>query len=401
MLEVAIGMIMVYLMVSLVCTAANEALASALSWRAHNLKEGIRNLLDGDRTKTEGTRNPLDRDPTKTEGIGSPLYREPSQDTAGASWTQQLYDHPLIKGLYKKGNGPSYIPSRTFALALTDLVLPKELTTGASTATADQLRTAVGASPAPDHIKQVFRLMINEAERSSVTGKMLQLQGVVDLQKLDTLLNQTHQHIEIWFNQSMERVSGWYKRKIQAVTITIAAIVTVGLNVDSVSIAQRLARDSTLRSAIVSQAERMVQQPPPSVVVNTTPPAPQTVEGAPPVVPPAPPTSPVQDTSASVKELKNTIAELNALGLPLGWPDQGDRSGPSWFFLKLMGLLLTAGAASLGAPFWFDVLNKFMSVRAAGKAPEEAPKSPKQIPVPAPPGRPEGAAAPPDADKDK
>ena len=46
-LEVGIGMILVYLMVSLVCTAANEALASVLGWRAKNLKEGIRNLLDG------------------------------------------------------------------------------------------------------------------------------------------------------------------------------------------------------------------------------------------------------------------------------------------------------------------------------------------------------------------
>jgi hypothetical protein len=147
------------------------------------------------------------------------------------------------------------------------------------------------------------------------------------------------------------------------------------------------------------------------VIVSTTPPAPQGVAapvaaGAEPgagtqpgttITPPAgaapPVTSPVQETSARVKELKSTITELNALGLPLGWPDQGDRSGASWVLLKVMGLLLTAGAASLGAPFWFDVLNRFMSVRAAGKAPEESPKAPKQIPVPAPPGRPQGPAA--------
>ncbi len=53
-----------------------------------------------------------------------------------------------------------------------------------------------------------------------------------------------------------------------------------------------------------------------------------------------------------------------------------------WYLTKIFGLLLTAGAASLGAPFWFDVLNKIITIRSAGKAPEESPKSPKDIPRP-------------------
>jgi hypothetical protein len=50
-------------------------------------------------------------------------------------------------------------------------------------------------------------------------------------------------------------------------------------------------------------------------------------------------------------------------------------TGPSW--VKLIGLLLTALAISLGAPFWFDLLNKVISIRAAGRSPEERPKSPE------------------------
>ena len=53
-----------------------------------------------------------------------------------------------------------------------------------------------------------------------------------------------------------------------------------------------------------------------------------------------------------------------------------------WYLTKIFGLLLTAGAASLGAPFWFDVLNKIITIRSAGKAPEESSKSPKDIPRP-------------------
>ena len=50
-------------------------------------------------------------------------------------------------------------------------------------------------------------------------------------------------------------------------------------------------------------------------------------------------------------------------------------TAPTW--VKLIGLLLTALAISLGAPFWFDLLNKVISIRAAGRSPEEKPKSPE------------------------
>ena len=107
-----------------------------------------------------------------------------------------------------------------------------------------------------------------------------------------------------------------------------------------------------------------------------------------------PAATPSQDTSAHVQLLQDRIQELKSVGIPLGWPDpDGPPTGPSWFLLKVMGLLLTAGAASLGAPFWFDMLNRFMSIRSAGKAPEETPKAPKQIPLPALPGAPEGPPA--------
>jgi hypothetical protein len=66
--------------------------------------------------------------------------------------------------------------------------------------------------------------------------------------------------------------------------------------------------------------------------------------------------------------------------LPIGWVKGG--FGPTTIF----GWVITALAASLGAPFWFDLLNKFINVRASGKPPEEEPKSPKEVPEPAQPG---------------
>ena len=45
--------------------------------------------------------------------------------------------------------------------------------------------------------------------------------------------------------------------------------------------------------------------------------------------------------------------------------------GGMWL-LKVGGLLITGLAVSLGAPFWFDTLNRFMNIRNAGRAPDES-----------------------------
>jgi hypothetical protein len=76
------------------------------------------------------------------------------------------------------------------------------------------------------------------------------------------------------------------------------------------------------------------------------------------------------------------LQNVGALGLPLGWSADDPRTMPSWGFMvwlsKVSGWLLTAVAISLGAPFWFDLLSKFMIVRSTvkprEKSPEEAPR---------------------------
>ena len=88
-LEVIIGMLFVYLLLSLLCSAIGEYLEAKWNNRAKLLKKGIELLLN---------------------------------DTTGPSTTdlaKQLYAHGLIRPLYRDEKMlPSYIPSRTFALAL-------------------------------------------------------------------------------------------------------------------------------------------------------------------------------------------------------------------------------------------------------------------------------------------
>src|SRR5206468_4735615 len=163
--------------------------------------------------------------------------------------------------------------------------------------------------------------------------------------KLDMTLNSLRVQLEIWFNSTMERVSGWYKRKTQALQLALAlSIVALG-NVDSVRIARSLSGvNSPLRDSIEDAAHSFVEK-------NLQQEDPQ-------------------------KQLTAATEAIGNLALPIGWVHGG--FGPT----TALGWLLTALAASLRAPFWFDLLNRFVNVRASGKAPKEEPKSPKEVPTP-------------------
>jgi len=90
-LDTAIGLIFVYLVISLIVSAANELLAAVFRLRAQNLFLGIRELL---------------------------------QDPSATGLVSRFYEHPLIEALAAQDKKPSYIPSRTFALTLLDIVSP-------------------------------------------------------------------------------------------------------------------------------------------------------------------------------------------------------------------------------------------------------------------------------------
>ena len=361
-LEVAIGLAFTYLLLSLIVTATNELFAAWFKRRAWMLHKGIVNLLDH------------------------------------PAIAQQLFDHPLIRSLYETkgvlsrvpgmrrlvGRGPSYIPAHTFAETLLDIVYRDN---------ALSIDTNAGLGKA-------LNVLLKEAGNDREKFK---------------------KRIEMWFSDSMERVSGWYKRHSQVVSVIWAVIITVALNADTLVITRALWSDPLLRQSVVTRAEQWVRDHPPAAAGDE----PQPSDAAPP--PPLPPYEQADlDFRDASAEFRAAMADLDALQLPIGWrpapPPSGDEdvaedgaaagritrsddyaSWPSgsvfalsswgrWsatVYHHLFGWLLTVVAISLGAPFWFDVLNKIVSIRSAGKAPEEKQKSPKKVPEPREPGAPE------------
>src|SRR3982751_2938031 len=120
-LEVAIGLVLVYLLLSLICSAINEGIETFLHRRAADLARGVRELL------VPSGAAPTDKWGTtgKVAGAATPAtapHEDPARDMV-----ERLYSHPLVSSLFpgkydrtNTGNLPAYIPSRNFALALLD-----------------------------------------------------------------------------------------------------------------------------------------------------------------------------------------------------------------------------------------------------------------------------------------
>jgi hypothetical protein len=176
-------------------------------------------------------------------------------------------------------------------------------------------------------------------------------------------------NLQHWFDSAMDRVSGWYKRRSQRIVFVLGLLTAVGLNVNTITIAQSLSTSAALRQAVIAQA--------------------QTMENA---VAPCASGAPCDLTPSGA------VQEMSRTDVPIGWNDTAISAllAPTklysclgWFEI-ITGYLLTAFAVTLGAPFWFDVLNRLMVIRATVKPAEKSPEEASQDPQPE-----DNAASPP------
>jgi hypothetical protein len=364
-LEVAIGLIFVFLLASLVCTAVQEGLESLLRRRSAFLKKAMAELLVG----PGGV--PAQAADAGGQAPQAPTTAAPDGKTAqGEEWLHQFYQHPLISSLYlgkydrdKASKGPSYIPSAAFAAALIDLVCREgaaavrsraeaEARKGAATPAQVEAAGAAAAAPfkfdAADPRGSLGKCLDQLPEgylKSSLTALLLQAGGS---------LAEVTASLERWFNHSMDRVAGNYKRYAQLMILLIAAVVTFSLNLNVVVLARQMMNDSVLRHAIVAQAEAYGKEGPAGV-------------------PPAGGAASASSTNSLTQRIQETTAAVQGLGLPIGW-ERFTRPASTWEWITVTGgWLATLFAISLGAPFWFDTLNKVVEVRAA-LSPEAAQK---------------------------
>lgn len=407
-LDVAIGLVFIYLLLSLICSALTEAVEGFLKQRGKTLARGLLELFGGDGQNVEFLRtfykNPLIYGLYKGDlNITTKTKADNTQQAAvQQTTTQQVAAQPNVK-LKVKGSSPSYIPPKTFALALVNQILD-----GKPIDTAN-LKASIDDTNLTTNLKEALKTLVGAAGND---------------------LNLALKNIEDWYSDMGERASGWYKRYAQLVAFAIAFFITVGGNFDTFSIAKSLMVDDKLRDSMVKAADQYSKANLPLIVNNLEVKAANTDKN-------------IEELSKSIEELNKEISELkpeqeeeikkkkealedkqteraskqaeaeatteelkicnndpancyqvqmdqlsklSSLGLPIGWntgdtrtqfPYSPNTSSP---LEKLFGLFITAIAVSLGAPFWFDVLNKFMNFRATLKPKSEEGQANKNAP---------------------
>ncbi len=315
-LEVAIGLILIYLLLSLIASAIQEAIESFIKFRGVHLERGIRELLG---------------------------------DGKGIGLARSFYEHPLICSLYRGsytppgvdghrrrgGNLPNYIPARNFAVALIDIATRgHDLGPYAVHQTSPRLNEA-GLRASVQRIPNIF-----------VQRAML---SAIDHARGDLALVQ--KNLEAWYDSAMDRVSGSYKRRVQRWLFGIGIGITLILNVNTLTIADYLATEPAARTALVSRAQEILHDSTYRQLVD--------------------------DSVVTRVAGRAVYDDLQSLSLPIGWDRRipappGERVG--YWVRQFAGLFLTALAITLGAPFWFDLLNKVMVIRSTVKPREKSPE---------------------------
>jgi len=176
--------------------------------------------------------------------------------------------------------------------------------------------------------------------------------------------------LEQWFDHGMDRASGWYKRKSQALMLPIALVLAVSMNVDSIQLASSLWQNTAQREAIVAMAANYKLLPTNAVLASEQ--ETNAKNKAQPAVSQS--ASDVKGIKPVIVDAKAVVTELEQLALPIGW-HEGQSLCEAVKSSALFGWLITACFVSLGAPFWFNTLGKALSLRAAGNKPPKGKSS--------------------------
>lgn len=433
LVNLAVGLILVWLFLSLVVMQIQEWLVGRYHLRSKMLAGTIENMLGGGLAK-------------------------------------QFYEHPIIRSLSAGKDGaaqPSYIPSQQFAAVVLDLIqalgsepaflhqqilnlcqtLEKKKQSKTRKAALPRLRTllslletsAGGKSPvsvqpgfewaltelqkiaadfpplAPeiqgleDGHRRVMESLGQEPGTSSTAEGLIRKTraGLAALGILDAVLAKSlrvifsgldqyagqpenaltlsRQSLQNWFDSAMERLNGRYKRRAVSLSFLIGFTLAALINIDSVLLGGFLWRQAYIADAIANQAQSLL-------------------------------TSAARDPSqlSAAGQLALVQSHLAGYNLPVGWiglpvaPDADltlnglrkvcsltseSASAVRGFFvagqcfplinsprssdylgwlLKLLGCVVTGAAAAQGAPFWFDILARLINVRSSGVKPSPA-----------------------------
>jgi hypothetical protein len=168
--------------------------------------------------------------------------------------------------------------------------------------------------------------------------------------------------IHTWFDQSIDRTAQRFTASTRVITFAAGLIVAVVLQVNTLSVANRLAADDRMREAFVNEATELQKK---QLVQNQ-----QTN---------ASPTADKKDPDTQNSEIEQQyrafLVEQGIIRFPTSrkeWVDGFE----NW--TNMTGILVTALLLSLGAPFWYNMLGKLLQLRSVLAFKDDAQRDERQ-----------------------
>jgi hypothetical protein len=384
-IDLVIGLAFIFGVTAALSSAITELIARFLGLRGAYLLQGLSELLDTGQVTTalgnapaeyaamtdfmtkKMSGNPPVEEPQSATGalLGSPILKSqgmvgqisgrdltltPANPAPAAAPAGSAARPAALPVISSQGRGrllsrarqlrslPSYISGSSFADAVIDMIVPD----AQQETTMQTVRQGVGNLPdSLPALKQPLQALVKDAGDD---------------------IDRFRASVEKWYDDHMDRVSGWYKRRVAKITLVAGAILVLLLNINTVTIGRTLYNDSTVRAAVSSVAAKSASCP----------------------------------AGQEQTCLANLDAQLRAAaqaGLPLGWgtvpdcaasastcnwPDQrgilSRHGGSGWLLaLVVVGFLITVIALVPGARFWFDLLAKLGTLRSTGPKPAAQP----------------------------
>jgi hypothetical protein len=319
-LETAIGLALLFFVLAALASGIVENISRLLRKRARDLERTIGKMLS-DNAAIQAAATAA-RDDATAAGASGSVARKASDAAAQAAADRAMaaalaafkstvvYHSANVaasvgRRWYRTDVGPAYLSAKSFAEAIAQL-------------SPDDLRT----------MNPWLAKVVLQGEHLAAEGAELSLEA--------------RAKIENWYDETMARLGGAYKRWATAVLFVVGLGLAVAGNVSAVHATQTIWQQPAVRAAAVDAAEQVAQK-------SATP---------------------------DVRSAVTSVEGLGGLGVPVGWEQGTHWNQPVWVVTHLVGWLITALLLMLGAPFWFDALSRLVSLRATGTRPPPAAQDP-------------------------
>ena len=405
-IQVVAGVIFVFILLSIVVTEVNNLIARATKLRAKNLRNNINQIIEDPVIQAKVYTHPLIQlvkaDPiapsrriapeeaakiaggavTSVDWIDPKTFVDVVLNTIKAESDQQLFGsllnvidgmpagperrglRAMVNRVVTTGQGMNdlrkslpFVQDRRYRSALSDIINQ-----------IDEEVSQLGVEPSANvGLMAGIRQIENQSLRNSLATVMYSADN----------MDAARQNLETWFSNSMSRASDNYRARMKGLSVVVALVFALALNVDTLNIARTLWEDPAQRAQLSSELNYSVQSGELQTQVDTALPASDDEFRANQAE-----ANELEDAVGTGVAIANQLQDLEDLSLPIGWTLQNaseepellsdpnnlwnyfpDNNPNGWLGLlaaKFLGIAATVIAAAQGAPFWFGIVNRVL-----------------------------------------